>query len=343
MKCIICEMKIAQKSQKCTQCGFETKRPSFLSEKQYEEWINQVVRPYQREWLKKKVILEKKAAEQKAKREFARRIQKNASCLGAFGMDFSVFVKPDGSVMYIGSNEEIKRGVSKWKGIIAVAAGDFHILGLHRDGRISAAGKNNLNQCAVSSWKDVVQIAACGDVSAALDAKGKVHICGDLEDNIGLAQQWSGIIKIVLGNKHILGLCADGTVKAAGCNLDEQYTQVSKWAEVTDIAAGEYHSLALLADGSVCASGSNIDGECDIKDWNHIVQLQGASGSSVGIDRKGQLWRAGRFSDIRIKEELSLIQIVMGVRETDFAAAVLEKEEIQIYRHDKHGGTWLKL
>ncbi|MDO5336440.1 MAG: hypothetical protein Q4E89_03115 [Eubacteriales bacterium] len=343
MKCIVCEAEIAQKGEMCAQCGFDMKIPSFLSEKQYKEWLEQVVKPCQREWLRKKEILERKAEEQRKEREYKGRIEKEASCLGTFGMDFSVFVRSDGTVKYLGSNEEIKRETRKWAGIVAVSAGDFHVLGLDRGGRVLSAGKNNLNQCDVFDWKNVVQIAARGDVSAALDAKGRVYVCGDLEEGLGSARKWSRIKKIALGNKHILGLCEDGTVKSVGCNLDDQCTQVPKWNQVIDIAAGEYHSLALCRDGSVQASGSDIDGECAVESWREIVKLQGASGSSVGIDRKGRLWRAGRFADIALQEDSSVIQIVLGVKDTDAAAAALKEGRLQIYRQDAKGGEWLTL
>ena len=42
--------------------------------------------------------------------------------------------------------------VSGWKDIIAISAGDSHIVGLKADGTVVATGYNKYGQCDVSDW-----------------------------------------------------------------------------------------------------------------------------------------------------------------------------------------------
>ena len=328
MECMVCKNKLADGVKKCGICGFNNELPHFLSETQYRQWIENEVAPCRDRWQaeqQKKKKEEKQKAEQKKRRHaYLERVKKDSTFAGAIGVDFSVFIKSDGRLEFYGANQEVRAAVEKWENIVAVAAGDFHLLGLHSDGRVSA-GKNNLNQCDTELWKDIVQITACGDRSAGVDSKGNVHICGDTEFDIRKAQEWKLIRKISLGYSHILGLTEYGTVKAAGSNEDSQCRGASEWKNIIDIAAGEYHSLAVGADGKVYAAGSGLDGECSVDEWRDIGAVTASTGSSAGIGNDGTVWLAGRVRDV-IKERKAS-GLILGVNKDDYAI-VTEQAEI---------------
>ena len=43
--------------------------------------------------------------------------------------------------------------------------------------------------------------------------------------------------------------------------------QVADWTDIRAAAAGERHTVGLRADGTVVAIGDNAAGQCDVDDW----------------------------------------------------------------------------
>ena len=130
------------------------------------------------------------------------------------------------------------------RGVVAVAAGLGHSLGLLSDGRVAAWGANysgQLGDGATTASSTPVQvtnlpasnaIAAGRDHSLALDATGTVWAWGD--------------------NSH--GQLGDGSTS-------NRSTPVAVVSGAIAISAGTYHSLAVKADGTVWAWGSNTYGQ----------------------------------------------------------------------------------
>ena len=66
-------------------------------------------------------------------------------------------------------------GVYKtWKDIIAVSAGINHTVGLKSDGTVIAVGDNEDGQCSISDWKDITEISARYDYTVGLKKDGTV-------------------------------------------------------------------------------------------------------------------------------------------------------------------------
>lgn len=107
------------------------------------------------------------------------RIRENAGCFAAAGLDFYAMLEEDGTVRLGGEPVlELEMAVSDWQDIVAVAAGNQHLLGLKKDGTVVAAGKNQDLQCEVDDWRDIVQIAAARDTSVGIDRHGQVFARG---------------------------------------------------------------------------------------------------------------------------------------------------------------------
>ena len=60
-----------------------------------------------------------------------------------------------------------------------------------------------------------------------------------------------------------------------------------------DIAVGESHVAGLLANGTVIAAGSNHAGQCNVEGWENIVFLTAGRNCTLGITADGDLMMAG--------------------------------------------------
>jgi uncharacterized repeat protein (TIGR02543 family) len=67
----------------------------------------------------------------------------------AAGYFYTVGLKPDGTVVAVGDNDDGQCDVGGWMGIMQVSAGGYHTVGLKSDGTVVAVGLNNDGQCDV--------------------------------------------------------------------------------------------------------------------------------------------------------------------------------------------------
>jgi alpha-tubulin suppressor-like RCC1 family protein len=63
-----------------------------------------------------------------------------------------VRLKSDGTVVAVGYNDDGQCAVGGWTGIVQVAAGGGHTVGVKSDGTVVAVGNNDYGQCNVSGW-----------------------------------------------------------------------------------------------------------------------------------------------------------------------------------------------
>ena len=149
----------------------------------------------------------------------------------AAATDQPIFLRSDGSIISGGCCGRADEALSVHRDYVAVAAGDYHVVGLRKNGQVVAAFitrfpeagayederytpyRSDHGQCWVSGWENVTAIAAGGD--------------------------------------HTLGLCSDGTVLAAGDDCNGQCSGTKSWKNVIAIAAGAVVSLGLRTDGRV--------------------------------------------------------------------------------------------
>ena len=204
----------------------------------------------------------------------------------------TIGLKADGTVAAVGWNDDGQCDVSGWRDIVAVAAGGEHTIGLRADGTVVAVGDNEYGQCDVSGWRDIVAVAVGSYHTVGLKADGTVVAVGNNEDGQCDVSGWRGIVAVAAGYDHTVGLRADGTVVAVG---DNEYGQcdVSGWADVVAVAAGYYHTVGLRADGTVVAVGWNDDGQCDVSGWTDIVAVAAGWDHTVGLKADGTVVAVG--------------------------------------------------
>ena len=70
----------------------------------------------------------------------------------AAGILHTVGLKNNGTAVTNVSDNPYQSGVEDWTGIYKVAAGSSHTVGLKNDGTVVAAGPNEQGQCDVEDW-----------------------------------------------------------------------------------------------------------------------------------------------------------------------------------------------
>ncbi|MBQ7355109.1 MAG: hypothetical protein IJW62_06295 [Clostridia bacterium] len=170
----------------------------------------------------------------------------------------------DGTVRIAdGSNASYKQeDLAEWTEIVAISAGNYHLLGLKADGTVVAAGSNLNGQCDTAELQNAVSIAAGDNHSLILHSDGTVTALGNNLAGICNTSDWSDIIAISAGTLHSIGLKADGTVVVLGnCKITDA-------TDVIAISSNANNAALLKADGSVItvALGGSDDSIAQISD-----------------------------------------------------------------------------
>jgi hypothetical protein len=98
----------------------------------------------------------------------------------------TVGLRSDGTVVAVAASKQGPQGqcdVEGWKDIVAIAAGDYHTVGLDKYGKVHAVGYNNgggeNDPTDVSEWKNIVAIAAGTNITIGVDYEGNVYVAGE--------------------------------------------------------------------------------------------------------------------------------------------------------------------
>ena len=141
------------------------------------------------------------------------------------------------------------------------------------------------------------RICAKGYLVAGVQSDGSVRITdtvnGQKKPDVSA---WRNIVSVTFGEDHIVGLCGDGTVVAAGGNEFGQLN-VGAWREVIAVAAGEGFTLGLQADGTVVGTGENSFRQLDICNWNDIAAIAAGKRFAAAVCRDGTMRLCGQLSN----------------------------------------------
>ncbi|NLC26363.1 MAG: TIR domain-containing protein [Fastidiosipila sp.] len=132
--------------------------------------------------------------------------------------------------------------------------------------------------------------------TVGLKSDGTVVAAGSNLDEQFDVHKWSGIVAISAGRDHIAGLESNGSVEAVGYNYYGQ-CDVGEWRDIVAIAVGVYHTVGLKSDGTVVAVGYNGDGQCDVDDWSDVVALSAGYHHTVGLKPDGKVVAVGHNRD----------------------------------------------
>lgn len=250
------------------------------------------------------------------------RIRANADKIISAGINHTVGLKSDGTVIAVGDNYEKQLDVSDWSNIIAVAAGSSHTVGLKSDGTVVAVGNRERGQLDVSVLTDIVAITAGFGHTVGLRADGTVIGVGRDRDGELDVSSWRDIIAISAGYTHTMGLKADGTVVSTGIAAlgsdDDSALDLSDWNDIIAIASGWGHAVGLKSDGTVVAEGHNDKGQLNVSQWSNIVAISAGQQHTVGLKSDGTVVATGsnNRNQLNVSDWNNIIAIVAGSEHT---------------------------
>ena len=231
----------------------------------------------------------------------------------AAGGFHTVGLKPDGTVVAVGDNFEGQCDVNSWTDIVQVAAGSYHTVGLKADGTVVAVGDNYAGQCDVDSWTDIVQVTTGWAHTVGLKPDGTLVAVGNNDDGQCDVTSWTDIVQVTAGWDHTVGLKTDDTVVAVG-NNDYGQCDVTSWTDIVQVAAGGLHTVGLKSDGTVVAVGDNTDGQCDVTSWTDIVQVAPGYSHTVGLKTDDTVVAVGNndYGQCDVTSWTDIVQVAAG-------------------------------
>jgi len=180
---------------------------------------------------------------------------------------------------------------------VAVAAREYHSLGLKTDGSIVAWGWNSYGQCDVPAPNtDFVAVAGGWWHSLGLKDDSSIVAWGhDAYGQCNVPPPNADFVAVAAGGWHSLGLKADGSIVAWGLNNHGQCNVPAPNTDFVAVGAGRDHSLGLKGDGSIVAWGSSMFGQLNVPAPNSdFVALAGGGYHSLGLKADGSIVAWGR-------------------------------------------------
>ena len=189
-------------------------------------------------------------------------------------------LKKDGTVVVVGNNDDGQCNVSDWENIIDVSAGNTFTVGLKQDGTIVTTSKKNRDEA--KNMKSVISVLSGYDNIIALKKDGTI-VTTNTNNRVYRVSDWKNIVAYSVGSDYIAGLQKDGKVVIACTKLRiynlNDLIDTSEWRDIVAISISRGHTVSknghivgLRKDGKVVALGDNQDGQCNVSDWEDMIQ-----------------------------------------------------------------------
>jgi hypothetical protein len=121
---------------------------------------------------------------------------------------------------------------------------------------------------------------------------------------------------VAAGGYHTVGLESDGTVVAVGLNTNGQ-CDVDDWENIIEVAVGGYHTVGIESDGTVVAIGLNTNGQCNVDDWE-VIHVAAGHKHTVGLESDGTVVAVGdnTYGQCDVDDWTNIVQVAAGSRHT---------------------------
>lgn len=175
-------------------------------------------------------------------------------------------------------------------GGLSVVSG--YLAGVGTDGKVillKSSTADRLDTEAIGKWENLTQIIIgghdrlSGRSAVGLKSDGTVYAAGY---NL---QGWSDIVQVAASDSEIIGLKKDGTVLSKGT----AYADKNKWQDIVQVSAGHEFMVGLKKDKTVVAAGDNTYGQCEVSSWTDVELLSAGYNHVVGLRSDGTVLAAG--------------------------------------------------
>ncbi len=151
-------------------------------------------------------------------------------------------------------------------GVLGLAAGGYHSVGLKANGTVVCWGLNNVGQCTVpANLLNVIRVAAGKYHSIAIRSNRTIKCWG--LNNAGQCTIPAAILPVSEvdgGDLHSAAIHGGMHVICWGDNSSGQSTVPAGLGNASRIAAGSFHTVLLQSDRTVKCWGRNDFGQCNI-------------------------------------------------------------------------------
>ena len=229
--------------------------------------------------------------------------------------------------------------VSKWKNLVAVTVGKFHIIGLKADGTVVATkypGRKYRGQCEVSKWKNIVAVAAGDEHTVGLKADGTV-IATKYRGQCNVSD-WKNIVAIYAGNTYTIGLKEDGKIEVAGEPLyikEHIIKKINRHSKIIAIAINDKCIVGLRSDGTVVVEGDNDIYRKNVSDWRDIVAVSLSDDCIYGLKMNGTVAVSNEDSNKKCEvshlEEIIALHKWVGIKKDGTIISVKGIEDMETW------------
>ncbi|MBR4727527.1 MAG: hypothetical protein IK080_06510, partial [Clostridia bacterium] len=176
--------------------------------------------------------------------------------------------------------------VGGWSGIVQIAAGAYHTVGLRMDGTVAATGDNSEGQCDVGEWTDITAVAATAYGTLGLKQDGTVVMCGKGSDAVS---GWHGATLIAGGSYSAGCLYGEGSMLCThkGAQMDMGVT-------LYDLSVCGPVAAGVRPDGALVSTYENAPA------WTELVSVTATETGLLGVTSDGRAlsyeYRTGEFT-----------------------------------------------
>ncbi len=179
-----------------------------------------------------------------------------------------------------------------------VSCGLGHGAAVMYDGTVRACGSNTFGQCDVDDWVNIKSVICTTGATFGLSYDGIVYFTGQLplSDSYvaeGLhPSKWPDNVKLIVKadstEEHVLGLLDNGQVVAYGCNDDGQ-CEVGDWQDIVEVCAQRALSAGVRKDGTVVVCGNDTEIKTIVSTWTDVKHIFNGSSvqSLIGLKNDG--------------------------------------------------------
>ncbi len=175
---------------------------------------------------------------------------------------------------------------------VSVDAGEYQTIVLNSSGNVISIDNDGHNLVIpIPEQINAVQIAAGQKHLVLLDNNGTVKAYGDNTFGQCNTSEWTDIIAVAAGANFTAGLKSDGTLVACGSNMSSQ-CDVSSYVGAVDIDAMDQTLVILFADGTVAVRGDISLGIKNADSFTNVKRISAGDGCIVAETNDGKFLMA---------------------------------------------------